>query len=296
MSSRQKSRARINRVFIITMLFIPIVHWLIFCLGVNANSILMAFQIPTGEWSMQSMEDAFRSFSDTDSNVRIAIKNTLIYFTKDILMMAWHIIISYFFFKKIRFYRGFQILFYIPGIVSGVAIASMFSNFVAPDGPIGLLMAKMGIDPVPQLLANSDYATGTIVFYTIWLGWAGNMLLFGGAMARIPTEILESARLDGINIFQEIVYMVIPLIWPTMSTLLILSLTGIFGAGGPILLFTKGLYKTTTIGYWIFDKVKFSGAAAYNEVSAVGLILTVVGVPVILFFKWLKERVPVVDY
>ena len=113
MSSRQKSRARINRVFIITMLFIPIVHWLIFWLGVNANSILMAFQIPTGEWSMQSMEDAFRSFSDTESNVRIAIKNTLIYFTKDILMMAWHIIISYFFFKKIRFYRGFQILFYI---------------------------------------------------------------------------------------------------------------------------------------------------------------------------------------
>lgn len=90
--------------------------------------------------------------------------------------------------------------------------------------------------------------------------------------------------------------MVVPLIWPTMSTLLILNLTGIFGAGGPILLFTKGAAKTTTIGYWIFDKIKYHGTAAYNEVSAVGLLFTLVGVPVILFFKWLIEKIPVVDY
>lgn len=122
------------------------------------------------------------------------------------------------------------------------------------------------------------------------------MLLLGGALARVPTEILESARVDGISTPREIVSMVLPLIWPTISTLLILQCTGIFSAGGPILLFTKGQYKTSTIGYWIFDKVAYQGASAYNEVAAVGLLFTVVGVPIIMFIRWLIERIPVAEY
>ena len=122
------------------------------------------------------------------------------------------------------------------------------------------------------------------------------MLLLGGALARVPIEILESARLDGIKPWQELVYMILPLIWSTLSTLLILNMTSLFLADGPILLFTMGKYKTATIGYWIFDKVYYLGVGAYNSVSAAGLIFTIIGTPIILFVKYLIERVPVVEY
>lgn len=122
------------------------------------------------------------------------------------------------------------------------------------------------------------------------------MLLLGGALARIPVEIFESARLDGIGTFGEITKMVIPLIWPTMSTLLILQMTGLFSASGPILLFTGGEYKTSTIAFWIFAKVKYTGASAYNEVAAAGLIFTMIGVPIILGVRKLIELVPVAEY
>lgn len=122
------------------------------------------------------------------------------------------------------------------------------------------------------------------------------MLLLSGALARIPVEVLESARLDGIGTGRELVSMIVPLVWPTMSTILILNMTGLFGASGPILLFTKGQWGTSTIGYWIFDKVAFVGISAYNEVAAAGLIFTAIGVPIIMFFKWLLERIPAVEY
>lgn len=287
-----------DKVFIVAMLAIPIIHFCVFWIYVNINSILMAFQLPTGEWSMETYKAVFRDFSggSSSSTLLIAIKNTLIYFTKDLVMMAFHILIAYFLYRRVFGYRAFQIIFYLPSIVSGVAIAAAFQNFIIPDGPLGILLSKMGVEELPNLLANSDYATPTIVFYTVWLGWGGQMLLLGGALARVPIEILESARLDGITTPREIVSMILPLIWPTVSTLLILQCTGIFSAGGPILLFTKGGFKTATIGYWIFDKVAYAGASAYNEVAAVGLLFTVVGVPVIMLIRWLIERIPVAEY
>ena len=287
-------------IFVIALLIVPIVHWLIFWLGVNVNSILMAFRLPTGEWSMDTMRSVIKEMlyneSNADVNLKTSVANTLIYFTKDILMISFHLLIAYFFYKKIKGYRAFQIIFYLPSIISGVAFATMFSNFVAPKGPLGVLLANAGVNPVPQFLANSDYATATILFYTIWIGWGGNMLLLGGALARVPVEILESARLDGITPWKELIYMILPLIWSTLSTRLILNMTSLFLADGPSLLVTAGKYQTSTIGYWIFDKVKYQGVGAYNAVAAAGLVFTCLGAPIILFFKWLIERVPVVEY
>lgn len=287
-------------VFVLAILTIPIIHWIIFWFGVNINSILMAFQLPTGDWSLETLKTVFEEIvsnqSNKDINLNVAIRNTLIYFTKDLLMLPFHLIIAYFFYKKLTGYRVFQVIFYLPSIISGVAFSTMFSSFIASSGPIGILLKNMGVNPVPQLLANSDYATGTILFYTIWIGWGGNMLLLGGALARVPIEILESARLDGIKPAQELIYMILPLIWSTLSTLLILNMTSLFLADGPILLFTSGKFQTATIGYWIFDKVYYQGIGAYNSVAAAGLIFTLVGAPIILFLKYLIERVPVVEY
>lgn len=122
------------------------------------------------------------------------------------------------------------------------------------------------------------------------------MLLFGGALAKIPVELIESARLDGIGTFREFIYLIVPLVWGTVSTIIILIMTQMFSLQGAVLLLGKGgASQTQTIGYWIFYKVQL-GASYYNEVSAAGFIFTLVGVPIIMFIKWLIERIPVVDY
>lgn len=217
-------------LFVVSILIIPVVHWLIFWLGVNINSILLAFKLPSGEWSFLMLKTVIKDIANTsgDASLGLALKNTLLYFGKDLCMLPFQLCIAYFLYKKIVGYKAFQIIFYLPGIVSGVAFANVFSHFIAPSGPLAVLFRQFGMAEVPEFLANSKYATGTIMFYTIWMGWGGNMLLLCGSLARIPTEILESARLDGINPLQELIFMIFPLIWSTLSTLLILQMTKLF--------------------------------------------------------------------
>ena len=297
-----KAAKRLDLIFITAMLVIPCVHWLVFWLGVNFNSLLMAFQHPaTDKLSLINMRSVFAELSSGSSNLTIAIKNTLMYFTKDFCMLVFQLLIAYFFYKKIWGKRAFQVIFYLPSIISAVAMVAVFSNVIAPSGPLGIIIQKVGqkFDPeflVPEFLARSDTASYTIMMYTIWLGWGGNMLLLGGALARIPLEIVESAKLDGIGTVKEITHIILPLIWPTVSTILILMMTGLFTADGPILLFTEGAYSTQTIGYWIFDLVYNAGRLAYNKVAAAGMVFTAIGVPIILGFRWLIEKVPTVEY
>ncbi len=294
---KKVGRLQKDEIALICIAVIPqLILAAVFYFYVNLSSFALSFQLPNGEWSLFTIKEAWRSIINGGSTIGIGIRNTMLFFVKDQLMLVFQLGVAYFFYKKLKFSFGFQIIFYLPGIISGVAITTMFSNFIRVSGPLGKILTTLGVEKVPSLLADSRYATWTIMFYTIWTGWAGNMLLFNGALARVPIEILESARLDGIGSGREFVQIIFPLIWPTFSTLLILGLTGILGAGGPVLLFTKGSYDTWTIGYWMFDKIKFQGRGAYNEVSATGLIFTLIAAPIILGLRKLIEKIPTVEY
>lgn len=294
----RRKLTKLDVLFISVMLVGPLAYFALFWVYVNIKSILMAFQIPTGEWSLLSMQLVFKSLTEGGSDLQIAIRNTLIYFSISILTIPFHVVISYFLYRKVKWYKFFQICFYLPSIISTLVICQMFQDFIQVDGPLGQLLMFFGMaeENIPFFLKNSDYAMKTMVVYTLWIGWGGHMLLLGGALARTPVEILESGRIDGVNTWQELLHMVFPLLWPTISTFIILALTGILTASGPILAMTKGAFGTTTISYWIYDKLYFSGTSAYNEVSAMGLVFTCVGVPIILFIKWLIEKIPVAEY
>ena len=117
-------------------------------------------------------------------------------------------------------------------------------------------------------------------------------------MRRIPPAMIEAAKLDGCKPGMEFTHLVFPLIWPTISTMLILSFTGLFSSSGPILLFgaKSAALETTTISYWIFKEVYELGVGGANAVSATGLCFTVVAVPLILFVRWVAEKIPEVEY
>lgn len=295
-SIKRKKLKKWEIIFICVMLAIPIIHWLVFWLYVNIQSVLLAFQLPKISqnapirWDTLEIERFFANFKG--DGWAVALRNTILFFIKDLLMLPLQLFVAYFLYRKIRGYRFYQIIFYLPTIISGVAMASLFERLIQPGGPLDMIFPG----EFPNFLVMPEYATWTILLYTIWLGWGGQMLLFGGALAKIPVELIESARLDGIGTFREFIYLIVPLVWGTVSTIIILIMTQMFSLQGAVLLLGKGgASQTQTIGYWIFYKVQL-GASYYNEVSAAGFIFTLVGVPIIMFIKWLIERIPVVDY
>ena len=295
---KDKKKRKLKRnLFILSILAVPVVHWLVFWLYVNLNSILLAFKLPSGSWSIETLKQVVNELFEPNSDLGIALKNTMAYFIKDVIMLFWQLIIAYLFYKKITWHRFFRIVFYLPAIISAVTMVTMFRAIIGSEGVVAKIFEQLNLE-FPKLLRDSRYATKTIMFFTIWIGWGGEMLVLGGAFERIPAEVLEAAKLDGVGPVRELTQLIVPMIWPTISTFLILYATGLFNASGPIFLFgTKGSYETWTLSYWIFHKVLYGGSGQYNTVSAMGLIFTCIGVPIVMFVRWLFERViPAVEY
>lgn len=297
------SKKRGQLIFLICMLALPVAQWLIFWLYVNIQSIALAFQDPHGAFTWGNFTLFWEELhATTGKTIGVAVLNTLIYFAVGILIqLPGALLISYFLYKKIWFNKAFRVIFYLPAIISGVVMVAAYRSLVDPGGPLEALVELCGGHLPPEgLLANSNTATAMIVLFVIWTGFGGNMLLFGGAMARVPIDVLEAARLEGCGPFRELVQIILPLIWPTICTVLIFTFTGIVNSSGPILLFTNGDYETTTINFWIFLKVygqQGSGAGGeFGIVSATGLCFTLITVPIILIVRWALEKVPASEY
>lgn len=296
-------------VFIVALLVIPIVHWLIFWFYLNFQTIMLAFKNRNGEWSLEMFSEFWESLTspyvNQDNSIRTALVNTLKYFgTTVIVIIPLCLVISFFFYKRIAGYRVFRIVFYLPAIVSGIVFVTAYTEFLQPHGVLGSIQKAFGVTPQERnLLARPETATSAILVYYVLTGFTTNVLLFSGAMARIPIEVLESAKLEGCGPWNELVKIIFPLIWPTFSTQMIFTLTGIFNFSGPILLFTNGKYKTSTISFWIFKQVYGSGeqmvvggTGEYNLVSCAGLCFTLVGMPIILGVRKIIEKIDTVEY
>ncbi|MBR2448838.1 MAG: sugar ABC transporter permease [Clostridia bacterium] len=290
-------------IFVSIALIVPIANWLVFYLYTHVSSIFMAFQDMTGKWSMINFVNFYKDLVSPKGEFFPALWNTLKYFIHDrLVLFPSGVIVCFFIYKKVAGYRWFRVIFYLPNIISSVVIIGVFKKLIAHDGLICALLESLGVEyPAGGFLGNTKTATDTILWYKTYVGLAGSFLIISGAMARIPVEVLESARLDGVGPGKELTSMIIPLIWPTLSTLTILAFTGIMSASGPILLMTGGNYGTNTVSFYLFKNVWGGGLGAqtttnYNFVSAIGLCLTVVVVPFVLFVRWLAEKVPTVEY
>lgn len=293
-----KSMQKNKYLFIGSMVFLAVVNFVIFYCAVNVNSIMLAFKefigySETGKelyrFSWHNFEILFKQLRDPASDILPALKNTVIFFVSNTLvMLPLCYFVSYFLYKKIFGFRVFRVVFFIPSILSAVVLVTVFKEMIKTDGPLSKMLLIFGYK-MPSLLTNPLTAKWVIVAYTMWTGFGVNVILYQGAMSRIPDSVIEAGELDGVTGFGELFRIITPMMWPTLSTTIILSLTGIFTASGPILLFTEGKYDTYTISYWIYSQVTFS--KSYEYPSATGLFFTAIGLPIVLTVRYFINKV-----
>lgn len=278
--------------FFMVMIIIPIIHFCIFWIGVNINSFALAFKGKSGP-TLDYFKLFFQELSGSGANNKLleSIGNTLIIFVLNILiLLPVSVLFSYFLYKKIICYKYFRIVFFLPSIISSVVLVTLYKEIMM--GPVSEIIMKITGAPTSILFFDSTrLAFKSVLIYLIWLGLAGNMVIYSGTMSRIPGEIVESAKLDGIGYFGELIHIVVPLMWPTLSVIVLLAVVGIFTADGPILLMTQGQYGTSTLGYWFYDKTIQSANLSYG--AAVGLCFTFVSIPITLISRWLVNKIDV---
>lgn len=304
---KQKGIKAGQTAFLVAILAIPTVSWLVFWLYVNMSSFVMAFLNREGQFDWINFEMFWQSLtSPYGTTIGTSLRNTFKYWLVNVgINFPAAIIIAYFLFKKIRYYRFFRIVFFLPVILTGVVLVSVYMMVVTPNGIWDNFLKIFG-GSVPEWGYFNDESTATnaILVYCIWTGAGTTIVLVGSAMARVPESVLEAAELDGCGPARELFQIILPLIWPTLSTMILLTFTNLLGSTGPILLFApSGQAGTSTLSFWIYKQVygvgefgQTGGTENYGLVSATGMIFTLIWVPVILFVRWLTEKIPVVEY
>ena len=295
-SIKKKRTDKEKVIFILFCITIPIIQWLIFYVYANVDSIFMASRDSNGALTMENFKRFFVELKTPSSDIRLAFKNTFITFLILLVTYPFKVLVSYFLYKKVPGSAVFRVLFFLPSILFSVCTAMVFTRFVGTTGIIAKAVQEMlHLDYVPELLADSRFANIVVLLNMVWLGFPGDLIIWGGTFARIPNEVLESGKIDGVNWWTEFTKIMVPLVWPTLSLQMILMFCGIFGASGQVFLLTGGGYGTITLSVWMYKVVlENSGnmytSNVYNYLSAVGLMITIVAVTMSLCIRKFTDK------
>lgn len=246
------------------------------------------------EWNGYSPEMSFVGLYNyidvfTDDSVLITFKNSMAYFIILLIQTALALYLAIILDGQIRARNFFRAVNFMPYILNAVAVAFMFSylyNF--SDSPINIILRKIGLGDGIQFFADNYYINFSLAFISMWRYTGFNMVIFLSALQSIPTELYESASLDGAHFFQHIRYITIPNIKRMIGLMLFLGFNGclqvffeplVLTQGGPAGLSETWVTKTISIAF------RFQN---FGKASAMGVVLLVIVFVVIGIWRLLS--------
>ena len=193
--------------------------------------------------------------------------------------------------KNVTYKRTIQTVTYIPHFISTMVVCGLLYTFLGRDGLVNDIIAMFG-GTRSYLLANPRYFKTIFVVSDIWqeLGWGS--IIYLSALTSIDQEIYEAARIDGAGRFRQILHVTIPGLVPTIITLFILRMGGIFSVSYEkiILLYNDMTYeKADVISSFVYRRGLVESDYSYS--TAVGLFNSILNFTILWITNTVSRRV-----
>ena len=310
-SFREDLRSLLDSRFHITLLAAPMLSLVAFTVLPIVFMVLIAFtnfdsaHQPPGElftWTgLTNVTDIFLG-NQTKTHTFFGIFGwTIVWavlatFTNYILGMLLAILINH---KLVKLKKMWRTLFVISIAIPQFVSLLLISRALEPMGAINIALMKLGwiTTPLP-FLTDKTLARICVVVINMWIGIPYTMLNFTGVLMNIPSDLYESAELDGAGPFRRFTNITLPYMIFVTAPATITTFVGninnfnviyLLTAGGPFALdyyqagktdlLVTWLYKLTvdrhdyalasTIGIFIFMIVSTLSITVYNRTSAV---------------------------
>lgn len=305
LSSRELKKNNRNRqrlLFCILMLIWPILQITICYVMVNANSFILAFQeysLAAGNLGYTIKFAGLANFKEAWeilTNCGYMILNSWnLFVARTFIGITLALFFSFYIYKKWFFSGLFKVVLFMPQIISGLIFSLLFKYLVTDV--YQSMMSNIVGEQVLGLLDDTNTRMATIIIYNIWIGFGTNVLLFSGSMGNIDVSAVEASHIDGANLLQEFIFVTLPMIFSTLTQFLIVGITAIFiDQMSLISLYGMNANEVASLGYYMY-KLTYSGNYiadgqdySYSVVSALGLILTAIVMPVVLTVKKLLTK------
>ncbi len=148
--------------------------------------------------------------------------------------------------QKVRALGFWRTTYYLPAVVSGVAVALIWGWVLQPEyGLLNNFLRGFGIAG-PRWFLSEDWAIIGLVLIALW-GTGTNMLLYLAGLQSIPTELQEAAKLDGAGAWGVFRHVTLPLLTPTVFFNVIINVIASFQVFNNAYILTNGGPNNATL-------------------------------------------------
>lgn len=237
-------------------------------------------------------------FLFTSGKITMLTRNTLLYNLAFIIIGNTLQIFVAILLNEIRskYFKKFsQTLMFLPYFISAVLVGLLVYNLLNFDyGFLNSIIRELDGTPL-KLYSNKYVWPFIIVLIQLWQQTGYGSIVYFAAIMGIDAEIVEAARVDGVNAFQKIRYIILPSLKPTIIILLLFSmgsiLKGNFGLFYNIIGSSNSMLFPTTdiIETYVFRTMMNN--FNFTQASAVGLYQSVFGFAVVMLCNWVVKRI-----
>ncbi len=242
--------------------------------------VLFSFYLSFNKWTflegfgaikfngLKNFVDIFKDVWFVDS-----LKNTLIFAITTVpIGVALALVCAVIIHRYTRFKSAITVSVFIPYIASIVASAVIWRVVLHPSyGPVNQFLMSLGIEEPPKWFADIHWALPTVIIFSIWQQLGYMIVVYLAGIKGVPSELYESASIDGANEINKFFNITIPMVSPTTFFLVIMGIINSFKAFDQISILTQGGPGTATsvIAYYIyrtafeFYNMGFASSAAW---------------------------------
>jgi multiple sugar transport system permease protein len=194
----------------------------------------------------------FVKMATDDPNVALSLRVTTVYALVSVpLSLALGLFLAVLLNEKIRFQSFARTVFYLPSVVSGVAVALLWRWIFATDvGLINSFLAMVGISG-PAWLSDSRTALPALIIMSLWAA-GGGMVIYLVGLQSVPTELYEAAEMDGANGLHRFWNITLPMISPVIFFQAVMGIIGALQTFTQAFIMTEGGPKNATLFFLLY--------------------------------------------
>jgi len=185
----------------------------------------------------------------------------------------------------IRCWKVYRFIFYLPVLLSQVAVSLLWTKIYAEDGLVNTLLGVLHLENLQNVwLGDPRFALWAVCLVSMWQFGGWHMIFFLAGMQGIDPQIYESAKIDGASTLRRVFSITIPMLKNVFFIITILSLIMGFKAFDMIYVMTSGgpAMATEILGTLLYTQA--FDVQRYGYASVIAVVMVIIAMLFSMFY------------
>jgi alpha-1,4-digalacturonate transport system permease protein len=193
--------------------------------------------------------------------------------------------------RKIKGRGFFRSVYFYPVLLSPIVVALIWKWILQENGLFNGILIALGRDKIP-FLVDAQWAKFWVVIISVWAFMGFYTLILLAGLQAIPADLYEAASIDGANRWHSFFRITLPLLMPSLTVVLVLSLIRAVQIFDVVFAFTGGGPGTATLYLvqYIYSKGFASPSRQFGLAAAASLVMAGVLILLTLIQQLLQKE------